>query len=379
MLPPQESFASVGRACQFPGMGKKVIVVGAGIFGASLAWHLAKSGADVTVVDAGEPGGIATAGSFAWINASWGNPEQYFRLRERSMLEWRKVDREVPGLEVDWCGGLLWDLPREQLEAYADEHRSWGYGIERVGPVEIRSLEPTLKSPPSFALHVAEEGKIEPQETALALLEGAVGRGATVLGNTPVKWLIEKNSKVTGVAIADGALHADEVIVAAGIGSAALLGTLGVRIKIETPPGLLAYSKPLGEVLRGLVMAPEFHVKQDRQGRLVIGCDFAGDFAAHDSAGTAERLIAAVRQTIAGAEQVPLDFFKVTERPTPADGFPLVGRVAGWSGLSVLVSHSGVTLAPALGRMLTEEVLTGNRDELLAAYGANRAMANAGA
>ena len=50
--------------------GKKIIVVGAGIVGASIGWHLTRAGASVTIVDAGQAGGVATPASFAWINAS---------------------------------------------------------------------------------------------------------------------------------------------------------------------------------------------------------------------------------------------------------------------------------------------------------------------
>ena len=46
---------------------KQVVVVGAGIIGASIAWHLTAAGARVTVVDAMEGGGVATPNSFAWI------------------------------------------------------------------------------------------------------------------------------------------------------------------------------------------------------------------------------------------------------------------------------------------------------------------------
>jgi glycine/D-amino acid oxidase-like deaminating enzyme len=49
---------------------KHVIVAGAGIIGASIAWHLVQASARVTIVDAGEGGGVATKNSFAWINAS---------------------------------------------------------------------------------------------------------------------------------------------------------------------------------------------------------------------------------------------------------------------------------------------------------------------
>lgn len=352
-------------------MGKTVIIIGSGIIGSAIAWHMAKAGASVTVVDAQATGGVATAGSWAWINASWGNPEAYFRLRERSMLEWRRIDREVPGLEVDWCGGLLWDLPREQLEAYAKEHAGWGYGIRRVKRDEISIIEPSLKSPPDFALHVAEEGKVEPLETAAALLDGAAGLGAKVLPKSAVRWLVEKNNKVTGVALVDGVLHADEVIIAAGVGSSALAETIGVKVDLTAPAGLLTYSKPLGEVLRGLVMSPELHVKQDRQGRLVAGSDFAGTVKG-DIAEQARQLHDSVRQMIAGAEGAELERYAVTERPTPADGLPLVGYLPGKSGAYLAVTHSGVTLAPALGRMVSEEVLLGSRDALLLPYGVER-------
>lgn len=98
---------------------KHVIVVGAGIIGASIAWHLAKAGANVTIVADSGAGGVATPNSFAWINASWGNPEPYFRLRTRSMAEWTRLAHDVPGIPLAWCGALCWDLPPAELEAYA--------------------------------------------------------------------------------------------------------------------------------------------------------------------------------------------------------------------------------------------------------------------
>lgn len=77
-----------------------ILIVGAGIVGASIAWHLARLGARVTVIDAAEPGGVATRNSWARINASWGNPEPYFRLRVRAMEEWRRLARELPTVRV---------------------------------------------------------------------------------------------------------------------------------------------------------------------------------------------------------------------------------------------------------------------------------------
>lgn len=86
-----------------------VVVVGAGIVGASIAWHLATdpSGPDVTIV-AEEVGGTATPCSFAWLNASWHNPRFYYDFRRRSIAGWRRLEDEVPGLRelVRWSGSL---------------------------------------------------------------------------------------------------------------------------------------------------------------------------------------------------------------------------------------------------------------------------------
>ena len=354
--------------------GKRVIVVGAGIIGASIAWHLAKAGAEVTVIEADEPGGVATRNSWAWINASWGNPEVYFRLRTRSMAEWRRIDREVPGLDVSWCGGLTWDLPPDKLEAYAVEHIAWGYGIRRVDRAGALRIEPNIKQPPDFALHVAEEGKVEPLAAAAAFLAGAEAMGVTVLRNSPVKWLEEKNGRITGVCINDGVLHADDVVIAAGAGAATLLGSIGLSYDIGAPAGLLVHSKPTGEVLHTLLQTPELHVRQTSEGRLVAGSDFSGADPADNPRGAASALYQQVQDMVVGADQVEMDFHTVGFRPTPGDGFPMIGRPQSREGLYITVMHSGITLAPAVGLFASAELLEGKRDPLIAPYHPDRLL-----
>ncbi len=354
-------------------MSKRIIVIGSGIIGASIAWHLAKAGAAVTVIEeAKTAGGLATRGSWAWINASWGNPEPYFRLRERSMLEWRKLDREVPGLRVNWCGGLIWDLAPEALAAFAREHGGWGYGVRRVSRDGILAIEPNLLAVPDFACHVAEEGMVEPLAASLAMLAGATAHGAQVLTNTPVKWLIEDGDIVSGVMTGEGAIHADETVVAAGTATAALLDSAGVALKMSSPAGLLCHSKPARELLHGLVMAPGLHMRQTAEGRIVAGTDFAGADPEGNAEGLAAELMAKVRLMVKGAESLELDYFTAGQRPTPADGFPAIGRPAGRRGLYVAVTHSGITLAPAIGRFGAQELLGGARDDLLQPYHPDR-------
>jgi glycine/D-amino acid oxidase-like deaminating enzyme len=355
-------------------LNRKIIVIGAGIIGASIAWHLAKAGAEVTVIDAGDGGGVATRNSWAWINASWGNPEVYFRLRERAMLEWRRIGKDLPGLQVDWCGGLLWDLPPDKLEEYAKEHSGWGYGIRRVGRADVLHIEPNIKRPPEFALHVAGEGKVEPLAAALAFLGSAEAMGAIVLRQSPAKWLEEKNGRVVGVFINDGVLHGDEVVVAAGAGTKTLLESIGISLDLTDPPGLLVHSKPTRELLHGLVMAPELHVRQTSEGRLVAGSDFSGNVIGDDVGTAASDLYGKVQDMVAGSEKVELDFHTLGYRPTPADGFPVIGRPKNIEGLYVAMMHSGITLAPAIGLFAAAEILEGRRDGLIAPYHPDRLL-----
>lgn len=350
---------------------KQIIVIGAGIIGASIAWHLTKAGAWVTVVSESGAGGIATPNSFAWINASWGNPETYFRLRIRAMAEWKRLANELPGLPLAWCGGLCWDLPADRLEAYAAEHSSWGYGIERVDAKRAAQIEPNLVEPPEFAVYVAEEGVAEPVAAAKALLADAERRGARILSSS-VTALVQTDGRITGVDTSHGLMAADEVVIAAGVGAPDIAATAGIKLPIETPPGLIVHSRPYKKLLNGLVHAERLHMRQTAEGRIIAGSDFAGGDPGENPDATARELFAVAKAALHGAEGLEFDFHTIGYRPNPIDGFPIIGRAEGADGLYIAVMHSGITLAPTVGLFATREILDGERDPLLAPYGLER-------
>lgn len=355
-------------------MAKTVIVIGSGIIGASIAYHLARRGAAVTVLEASaETGGLATRASWGWINASWGNPEPYYRLRARSMAEWEQLARDVPGIPMERCGGLIWDMEPEALDAYAREHAGWGYDIRPISRKGILLREPNLKTVPDHAYFVPSEGVAEPLGAALALLAAARDLGAKVICDTRVADLVIANGRVAGVVLAGGEMaRADEVVVAAGAKSPDLLKSAGVCLKIAAPAGLLAHSKPMVKVLNGLVMTPGLHVRQTSEGRLVAGTDFAGAEPEDRPDDMASSLIAGIRAFVRGAERLELDFHTIGYRPTPADGFSAVGRPRHIEGLYAAVTHSGITLAPAIGLFAAQEILDGRRDPLLLPYSPDR-------
>jgi glycine/D-amino acid oxidase-like deaminating enzyme len=346
----------------------RIIVVGAGIIGASIAWHLNRAGASVTVVGASGAGGVATPNSFAWINASWGNPEPYFRLRTRSMAEWRRLAEAVPGIQLAQSGGLRWDLPTDEMEAYALQHGSWGYGIRRIDRAEIAQIEPHLADPPATALHVIEEGAAEPRGAAQALLADAERSGARLQLNSAVLALHQEGSRISGVVTDAGLIEADEVVLAAGGNTAELASMAGVRVPLSTPPGILVYTRPHARLINSVLVSFGLELRQTADGRVVASADFGTAEQARGAEVVASELFAKAKAMLKGADELTFDFDLIGYRPMPSDGFPIIGRAQGRDGIYVAVTHSGITLAPAIGMFVADEILRGHREPLLAPY-----------
>jgi glycine/D-amino acid oxidase-like deaminating enzyme len=343
----------------------RIVVIGAGIVGASIAWHLARRGAAVTVIDRGQPAGEATEKSFAWINATYGNPEPYFRLRFLGMQEYRRLEDELSGeLGVAWQGCLIWDLQDYELEDFAARYGAWGYDVRLVRRAEIAALEPGLNDPPARAALAAGDGTLDPAAATRALLAAARKLGAELRLDTEVIDLASRDG--VRVTTGSGTVDADVCVLAAGVGTSGLAARLGMSLPMRPTPGLLAHSRPTRRLLRHVIEAPGLHMKQEGD-KIVVGQDFGGGPAPNDVEAEGQRLIDLVRRHVRDTGDLRLDRVTVGMRPIPEDGMPVIGFLPD-GGVYLATMHSGITLAPAVGRFATAEILDGARVELLEPY-----------
>jgi glycine/D-amino acid oxidase-like deaminating enzyme len=125
-------------------------------------------------------------------------------------------------------------------------------------------------------------------------------------------------------------------------------------------------------MLKHIVVAPGMEMRQAPDGRIIASTSFNGTEPGVDPAATAKRVFEDMRLRLVGGDQLELEGYRIGYRPIPEDGFSIVGRAEGVSGLYITVTHSGITLAPAIGDFAAKEVLHGADEPLLAPYRLSR-------
>jgi glycine/D-amino acid oxidase-like deaminating enzyme len=344
----------------------KTVVVGAGIVGASIAYHLVRRGASVTIVDRGLPAADVTGKAFAWINVSRGTSDPHSPLRQLAVLEWRRLERDLQGaLLLSWCGALSWNSDLALTERFGRDHAASGYDVRLVGREDIAKLEPNLIEPPTCAAYAESEGAVDPVAATEALIQAARQAGANVCLATGVTGLMTNGGRIAGVRTGDGAIGADIVIVAAGTGASGLCEPLDIKLPITRSPALLLRVRTTGNLVNTIISNPDIEVRQ-ASGHLLLAAESYVDESPENGPGAiGRRALLSIRRQLRGSDGVELESIIVGVRPIPADGSPVVGFAPGVDGLYVAVMHAGVAMAPIIGRLAATEILDGVRVSLL--------------
>lgn len=349
-----------------------IVVIGAGIIGASIAYHLARRGAAVTIFDKTGPAAEATGKSFAWINANHVADDAYHRLRYQSLAEYRRLDQELKGaLGIQWSGSLYFDADEAGLDQRSARFRALGYPVEEIAHNQFRDLEPIYQDPPKRALRLSLEGSVEPIRANLALIDRAMDFGVRTMYGVAAVGLRRKSDKVVGIDTDYGSLAAESVVMAAGVGASALAASIDIDLPMDNKPGLMLHCRPIKPVLNHVIWGDRIHIKQQDDGRLIIGEIFSDGQVGVDQSVVAEKMLLEARRHF---PDIDIEIEKTTFglRPIPKDGMPIVGAFGGIQGLYVAVMHSGITLAPVIGRMAADELLDGTAFEALAPYRPDR-------
>jgi glycine/D-amino acid oxidase-like deaminating enzyme len=364
----------------------RVGVVGAGIVGASIAYHLSQVGARVTLFEKAQPGSGATQNSFAWLNAFVADP-QYRALRLRSLMAYHDLDVRLK-LGIVWGGYTNWASTAAQVRSLwesAAQMSGTPYPVRAIDAAELIAMTPSLMPGPVAAAFFSRiDGHLNPVEVTLRFLDAARQHGATVMLQCEVQGLDRKHGALTGVQTNQGYFPLDRLIVAGGVDTPSILAMTGFDLKLRHAPGILAHSRPTSIITPIIFDAPgNLSFKQMADGS-IVGTDSPEppDTAVHQEiraravafpdeglrAMHGNRILTKIAEFLPASRGMTLERLTLGFRPMPLDELPVVGAIPGMSDVHVAVTHSGVTLAPILGRYVTEEVMTGSRAEALAPF-----------
>ncbi len=365
-------------------MVSEVVVIGAGAVGGNVALRLAQGGASVTLLDAGEPGYGTSGSSFAWANANDKPPRHYHDLNAAGMREHATLQAELGG---DWYhpgGNLEWeatDAARAELRAKVEQLLAWGYAARWIDQAELRELEPDLRFDPDEAREVAyfaEEGWVNGRAFARGLSEAVARAGGTVLTGRRVAEIESAGGKVAGVRTEDGQrFPADVVVNCAGPRADQVARLAGGELPLANTLGLLTFTTGGEPLARRVIHAPGCNIRPYDGGALILHhdrCDqtLRPETVADASLEACGMILRAARDLFPGLEGRTVAEARIGTRPMPKDGLSVVGPGIGADGHYLVVTHSGITLGPILGKLVAGELLTGRPDPTLAPFRPDR-------
>ena len=362
---------------------KKVVIVGAGIIGATLAYHLSqRDGIDVTLLERDIPGSGASGHSFAWANAFGKDPREYHTLNRRSLDMWYRLAHQLDtDIGIHYGGEMRWENNLERATRLRERVRqiqTWGYPCRLITSDEMLALEPHLRPGTVLAASLSEADiHIETDVFINVCLRRAREAGAIVYAQTSVTGLVIRDNNIAAVKTTNGEFSCDVVVLASGVQTTELASLVQVHIPQQRSPGVVIKTTPCAEVLHNVAVihAPSkdekhqhLHLRQLSDGSLRIGQGTQEGINRDDSQQHADALLDRARAylpAIADAKAIPT---LVGYRPMPLDGFPVLGFTAAVPNLYIMLMHSGVTLAPLVGEMAMLEIVDDVRVDWFDAY-----------
>lgn len=366
----------------------RVVVAGAGIVGASIAYHLARAGASVTVIDKLGPATHASRGTFAWINATWAKqPRHYHALSQDGVANWKDL-QQLLTLPIRWGGSLEWfdnDERQELLAAQIAEQAEWGEPARMVGASEIAELEPDLNISPGVSVaYSPNDGAVDPVIATQRLLAAAERLGATVSYPCELLDVSMFNGRLTSVETSLGSLGADRLVLATGAAPGPPGRIAGIDIPQRSTPGVIALTNPMPRLMNRVIVAPGVHMHQRDDGRIVLGeqdgtpgneahalrlegrpNDFPDEITARQHGDRIRDIATRFVPDIADAE---IEASHIGWRPLPIDGHPVLGASPARRDIYIAIMHSGVSLAPVVGQMVARELIEDAAIERLERY-----------
>ncbi len=352
-------------------MSQRVIVVGGGVIGCSIAYQLANAGANVALIERDGIGSHASGRNPGNLNPILGGEPALVPLGLESL---RLHLALAPELAVLGCAHYRIEPVKRVLLAFDDQDREEldatarlfatheDFRTIRVVPPQLRALEPRLSDAVIEGLLIEGNGSLHSLAFTRALADGAQKLGAIRLPSRMVGVRHENRRRVRAVHTESGELACDALILAMGPWVAEMRSWFGIELPVEPVKGEMLRLKLPGanvthDFTHGMI---SLYRRGDDEVWVGVTRERCG-FDERPTESARKMLIDGAARIMPAVREATLIEHLAALRPATPTGLPVIGCVPGWSNVFVANGGGikGVLLSAGIGVAIRDLVLTG--------------------
>jgi sarcosine oxidase subunit beta len=349
----------------------EIVIIGGGVIGTSIAYHLARRGAQVTLVERADLAAQASGASAGGVRQINRDPRE-MPLAMRSIERWRTLEAELEA-DVEYrMGGQLYVTEDETdvslLKEKVAQQQALGLEVHFVEGDELREIAPNLAPTVQWGMTTYNDGQASAPQTTRAFAIAAERHGASIQTGTDVRSIQCSGSRISGVETTSGPIACDRLVLAAGAWSPPLARQLGIELPVTTMGLQMMSTAPAGPMLAQTVGAVrrKLSLKQVPDGSFVIGGGWPGDVDVERGFGTTR--LSSIRGSIEHATAImpalgslPLQRVWIGLEALAIDGIPILGGLPGIDNVTIATGFSGhgFALSPIVGQLLSELIVDG--------------------
>ena len=355
----------------------EVIIIGGGVIGCATAYYLAKEGTSVIVLEGSDHiGNGGSSRNGGGVRQSGRDPRELPLAMYGIRTLWPHLSEELEtDCEYHQDGNLRLgktEKHREILEGLADRARACGLDVRMIDGDEVRRINPHLSHEVTVASWCPTDGHANPLTTTLGFYKMARRLGARFITGEPVTELRTVKGKIRKVVTPNNVYEGEQVLVAAGLHSREILGTVGIDVPMDGSllEALVTEAEaPMFDQMLGTADA-DFYGHQTKHGSFVFGGSSGLEPFYKDngtpvaSSRTAPCICRGIMKYFPELADAKIVRTWAGWSDRSADGVPVLGAVDEVPGLYAACAFTGhgFGISPAVGDQLAKLIRTGSTD-----------------
>ena len=257
----------------------KVVVIGGGVAGCSVAYHLAKYGWKETILLERDQLTSGTTWHAAGLVGQLGASSTITRLRKYSLNLYKKLEKRTglsTGLKQNGAITVATTPERlQELLRQATAAQLFDVNVETVSKEKIKELYPVINDEDILGgVYMPEDGQADPVGVTNVLAKAAKMEGAQIFEKTPVEKILVKDKKIVGVQTKFGKIDCEYVVIATGMWSRQIGEDIGVSIPLYPNEHFYIITEPLDKLPKNLPVLRDYnsclYLKEDA-GKMLVG------------------------------------------------------------------------------------------------------------